>query len=117
MLGLVKQRLKTATSSAFVMYDTEEKLPQSGRISIIVFGNGVPGCVIETTEVVIKRFDEIQDCDARLEGEGDLSMEYWQEVHRYFFRQEYKEKGKIFMNRYRLYLRSSGFCTTTILPG
>lgn len=96
LMGLVKQRRKTAASSAFEMYTADEKMPEKGLISIIVGGNGIPGCIIETTKVVIKKFDEIQDSDARREGEGDLSLKHWQEVHRYFFTLEYREKGKTF---------------------
>jgi len=96
LIGLVRQGCKTATSSAFEMYEVDEKLPENGLISIIISGNGIPGCIIETTKVTIEGFDEIQERDARLEGEGDLSLKHWQEVHRYFFSQEYLEKGKTF---------------------
>nr|WP_281289991.1 ASCH domain-containing protein [Oceanispirochaeta crateris] len=34
--------------------------------------------------------------EARLEGEGDLSLESWKEVHEGFFRLEYAEKGMDF---------------------
>jgi uncharacterized protein YhfF/ribosomal protein S18 acetylase RimI-like enzyme len=96
LIGLVRQGHKTATSSALEMYDADEKLPEKGILSVITYGNGIPGCILETTKVTIKGFDEIRECDARLEGEGDLSLKHWQEVHRYFFTKEYREKGKTF---------------------
>ena len=96
LIGLVRQGCKTATSSALEMYDAGEKFPEKGFISLITYGNGIPGCIVETAKVTIKGFDEIRERDARLEGEGDLSLKHWQEVHRYFFSQEYRGKGKTF---------------------
>ena len=96
LIGYVKIGKKKGTSSALEMYDIDQKVPEEGDISIITYGNGSPGCIIRTEEIRKKKFKEISKEEARLEGEGDLSLEYWRKVHEDFFRYEYKEKGKEF---------------------
>ena len=94
LIGLVKEGRKTGTSSALEMYDgSDETVPEAGGISIITYGNGLPGCIIETKDVMIRKFEEITDEEARLEGEGDLSLSYWRNAHEWFFKLEYEEKG------------------------
>ena len=44
----------------------------------------------------VKLFREITEEEAGIEGEGDGSLEYWRNGHRYFFEREYKEQGKTF---------------------
>lgn len=96
LIGYVKEGKKTGTSSALEIYEIYEKVPEEGDISIITTGNGLPGCIIRTEEIRKKKFKEIKEEEARLEGEGDLSLEYWRNVHEHFFRAEYEEKGKEF---------------------
>ena len=40
---------------------------------------------IQITNVEIKRFCDIDATWAKKEGEGDLSLAYWQKVHKDFF--------------------------------
>lgn len=96
LIGYVRERRKTGTSSALEMYEVDEKVPEESDISIITHGNGLPGCIIKTEEIRKKKFKDITEEEARLEGEGDLSLEYWRNVHEHFFRNEYEEKGKEF---------------------
>ena len=49
------------------------------------------GC-IETQKITIKNFLEITEEEAKLEGEGDLSLEYWRKAHKEFFQKEGKEQ-------------------------
>lgn len=98
LLGLVKEGKKTGTSSALEMYEEDEKIPEVGDLSVITYGNGMPGCIIETKEIKIKPFNEITSDEAILEGEGDLSLEYWRNAHEWFFKLEYNEKEKEFKN-------------------
>ncbi|MBB6480345.1 GNAT family N-acetyltransferase [Spirochaeta isovalerica] len=96
LIGLVKTGAKTGTSSALELYKPEEKVPEAGDLSIITYGNGLPGCIVEITETRVKKFSEINADEARWEGEGDLSLQFWREVHRDFFSMEYKEEGQVF---------------------
>jgi uncharacterized protein YhfF/ribosomal protein S18 acetylase RimI-like enzyme len=96
LIGYVKQGIKTGTSSAHDLYDETEKKPEKNEISIITYGNGVPGCIIKTIEIRNKKFHEINEEEAKSEGEGKLTLDYWREVHEHFFRKEYDEMGKEF---------------------
>jgi uncharacterized protein YhfF len=96
LIGYVKEGKKTGTSSALEMYEIDENFPKEGDISIITSGNGLPGCIIRTEVIKKKKFKEINEEEARLEGEGNLSLEYWRDVHEHFFQAEYEEKGKEF---------------------
>jgi len=93
LIGLVKIGKKRGTSSALELYGPDEKVPEPGDLSILTYSNGLPGCIIETREVRRKTFREIGAEEARLEGEGDLSLSHWQQGHHYFFSLEYREAG------------------------
>lgn len=96
LLELVINEIKTATTSAFEMYEQEEILPKKGNISIITNSRGQPGCIVQTTRVVIKKFSEITVSEAAMEGEGDLSLDYWKKIHIQFFSKEYKSRNMDF---------------------
>lgn len=96
LIGYVKQGIKTGTSSAYDLYDDSEKKPEKNDISIITYGNGLPGCIIKTIEIRNKKFHEINEDEAKAEGEGKLTLDYWREVHEHFFKKEYAEMGREF---------------------
>lgn len=52
-----------------------------GDYSIVTDWHGVARCIIRTTAVNIVPYDEVTVEFARKEGEGDLSLEYWRDVH------------------------------------
>ena len=84
--ALVLAGRKTAT--CFALWEVEageETMARVGDRSVILDGGGEPLCVIETTAVTVRRFDEVDDGFAREEGEGDRSLEYWRGAHRRFF--------------------------------
>src|SRR5262245_36847989 len=88
LLALVLAGTKTATCSALSEYEAEGEpidLTPGGR-SVVLDGRGRPACVIETCEVTIRRFDEVDAAFARDEGEGDRSLAYWRSEHERFFR-------------------------------
>ena len=79
-------RQKTATCSA--LWELEAgggPVPRPGEMSVVLDGEGEPLCIIETTEVEVRRLDEVGEAFARDEGEGDRSLAYWREAHRSFF--------------------------------
>ena len=79
---LVKAGIKTATCSLVWEYEAEnEELPQVGDVSIITNWDGDPLCIIETIEVQVKAFNEVEKEFAYDEGEGDRSLVYWRRVH------------------------------------
>jgi uncharacterized protein YhfF len=86
LLALVLAGKKTATCGALQdVKDAQEPMPEVGRRDVVLDGAGQPAAVIETTEVRVRRFDEVDEEFARDEGEGDLSLEYWREAHEAYF--------------------------------
>lgn len=89
---LVLNGSKTATASNYVLYELEsEPLPYTGLHNIILDGEGNAVAIIETTSVEVIPFDEVTEEHAYLEGEGDRSLKYWQDVHEDYFTRELKE--------------------------
>lgn len=92
---LVKAGVKTATCSLQWVYEAEgAKIPEVGGLSIITDWDGRPLCVIETTEVTIRPFNEVDSTFAYDEGEGDRSLEYWRTVHWQCFSRELATIGR-----------------------
>jgi uncharacterized protein YhfF len=93
--ALIADGTKTATCSALWEYEAEgEPLPEVGLKTIVRDGNGDPLCIVETTEVEVRPYDEVDARFAYEEGEGDRSLEYWQDAHWRFFSRNLPDIGK-----------------------
>ena len=76
--ALIKQRVKTATSSLLWTYQaTHKPLPEVGSLSIVTDGRGDPVCVVETIAVEIKAFADVDAAFANDYGEWDRTLETW----------------------------------------
>jgi uncharacterized protein YhfF len=73
---------KTATCGALRDY-TPEDMPEVGRRDVACLWDWTPAVVIETTDVVRRRFDEVPEAFALAEGEGDFRA--WWDGHVRFF--------------------------------
>ncbi|WP_432664930.1 ASCH domain-containing protein [Wukongibacter baidiensis] len=94
---LVKDGVKRGTTSLYYWYGLEgEELPKEGQLSIITDWKGIAQCIIEIKKVNIMPFKEVTEEFAKIEGEGDKSLEYWRRVHIDFFTKELSEVGKEF---------------------
>lgn len=94
---LVLSGIKTATCSAVWEYEAEnEPFPQVGDLSIVTGGNGEPLCIIETVEVTIRPYNEVDAQFASDEGEGDRSVAYWRQAHYDFFSRTLPAVGRQF---------------------
>lgn len=94
---LTLKGIKTATASAYPIYELEqEPLPRAGEYSVVLNSRDEAVCVILTEAVEVVPYREIDGDHARREGEGDLSLAYWREVHERFFRAEMAASGLIF---------------------
>lgn len=94
---LIVAGTKTATCSALWEWEAEgESLPEAGAITIVLDGRGEPIGIVETTEVSIRKYNQVDADFARDEGEGDLSLRYWREAHKNFFSRTLPEIGKEF---------------------
>jgi uncharacterized protein YhfF len=100
LLDLVISGVKTATCST----EDEPNTSTPGERWIVLDGRGDPRCVIETTDISYRRFDEVDAAFAFDEGEGDRSLSYWREAHRrYFTRQgRFSETMTLMCERFRL---------------
>lgn len=93
--ALIVSGVKIATCSALCEWEAEGKpLPEVGLKTIVLDGSDAPLCIIETTEVNVRPFNEVDEAFAREEGEGDLSLEYWREAHWRFFSRTLPKIGR-----------------------
>ena len=82
LVKLVMRGKKTATS---YLYD-ENDLPVVGDESTICFNDGSSACVVKTLDFKIIKFKDMTGDFSKMEGEGDLSLEYWKKVHYKYFK-------------------------------
>ncbi|MFD1465111.1 ASCH domain-containing protein [Lapidilactobacillus mulanensis] len=100
LLALVLAGKKTATSSLYQLYRwTNEPIPQVGDFNIILDGHQQPSCIIQTSQIDVVPYAEVSAEHATLEGEGDLSLDYWHEKHWPFFSEEAKAANFRFSER------------------
>ena len=82
LLALVLAGTKTAGASELWDYeDAGDPLPQVGDLSIVLDGASRPRALLRIVDVRIAPFDQVDAEHARLEGEGDLSLDYWRRAH------------------------------------
>jgi uncharacterized protein YhfF len=100
LLDLVIRGAKTATCST----EDEPNTSTPGERWIVLDGRGTPACVIETTEVTYRRYNEVDAAFAHEEGEGDRSLAYWQKAHRIYFGRlgRFSEDMMLMCERFRL---------------
>lgn len=87
LLALVLEGVKTATASSGWDYADPATAPQVGDVSVILDGEGMPGAVIETTDVKTVPFNDVTAAHAYAEGEGTRSLGEWREIHERFWQQ------------------------------
>ncbi len=105
LLELVLAGRKTATCGALSDFEAGgEPMPQVGRQDIVLDGKGRPAAVIETVEITIRAFSEVDEDFARAEGEGDLSLTFWREGHEAYFQRNggFSPDMKLVCERFRL---------------
>lgn len=93
LLRLVLIGQKKATASSLYNYEIAgERIPQVGDLNIVTDWEGVPKCVIETTQITIIPFSEMTYDICKREGEDD-TLESWVDGHTRFFIAEGKQFG------------------------
>ncbi len=96
---LVIEGKKFATASLVAVNDIKpEEAPIPDGYSVVTDFHGVPMCVIQTVDLRYLPFEDVDSQFASDEGEGDLSLEYWRDVHWRYFACEAAELG-IDLNR------------------
>lgn len=86
---LVVKGVKTATCHRYL----GENVLEDGGVSILLNGRDEPLCVVETFEITVRRYRDIDEAWAKAEGEGDLSLAYWRQAHWRFFTKEAEREG------------------------
>ena len=83
---LVVRGIKRATACSLAELELEgQTLPRAGDLSVVTTWDGLAVAVIQTTEVNIRRFGDIDAVFAATEGEGDGSLAWWREAHHAYF--------------------------------
>jgi uncharacterized protein YhfF len=86
LLALVLGGKKTATCGALASFAPgSDAMPAVRRRDVVLDGQGRRAAVIETLEVEIRRFDQVDERFARDEGEGDGTLAWWRDAHRRYF--------------------------------
>lgn len=96
LAGLVLAGKKFGTASAYDEYALEnalDEIPKIGDYSVILKDNGEAVCVIRDYDIYIRGFGDVSPFHAFSEGEGDLSLRYWRDVHKEFFEEELEANG------------------------
>ena len=86
---LVLKGIKRATCGRYL----GENLLDYAGLAIVLDGRGLPLCLTETYEVTVRQYQDIDEEWAQAEGEGDGSLQYWQEGHWEYFTEEAKLEG------------------------
>jgi uncharacterized protein YhfF len=81
LLALVREGRKTATCWAAAQMGPSA----AGERGIVLDGAGQPALLVETISCVAMRYCDVGADFAALEGEGDLSLDYWRAAHRRYF--------------------------------
>ena len=86
---LVLKGVKRATSDSLLgLQYRNEPLPKIGDFKVITDWNGKAQCIVRTTAVKLKPFFSIDEAYAKLEGEGDKSLDYWKKTHWAYYERE-----------------------------
>lgn len=90
---------KATAASLWVEEHDHGEIPKIGDYSIITDWDGRAKCIIQTTNIEIVPYDEVTAAFAKIEGEGDQSLEYWRKVHLEYYKKECERIGKKFTTK------------------
>jgi uncharacterized protein YhfF len=100
LLALVLAGRKTATCTT----PDDPNLSRPGERWVVLDGSGRSACVIETVEITMRRYDEVDAAFAYDEGEDDRSLDAWRRAHRSYFGRlgTFSETMMLVCERFRL---------------
>lgn len=89
LANLVAKDIKRATSHSLLSLQLrEEVMPKVGDFFVVTDWKGNAKCLVRTTSVKLLPYFSIHAEHARLEGEGDKSLDYWKKVHWEYYTRE-----------------------------
>ena len=87
--GLVLAGRKRATAPSLWFFEVNGLVPPSaGDLDIVTNWKGIAQCIIRTTDVQIVPFRDVTAEHAKLEAEGDGSLESWRAAHWAYYQRE-----------------------------
>lgn len=93
---LVQKDIKRATSHSLLgLQLREEPRPKLDDLFIVTDWAGKAKCLVKTTSVKMVPYFAIHAEHARMEGEGDKSLDYWKKVHWDYYTRELEAFGRI----------------------
>jgi uncharacterized protein YhfF len=96
LIALIVAGTKRGTCSLLWSWHYESAvIPKVGDIEIVLDWHERPVLVRRTINLEIVPFDRITASFAASEGEGDLSLQYWQAEHWRFFAEECRRMGRV----------------------
>ncbi len=83
---------------------SQGKLTEVGKRMAMLDGAGRPRAVLETVELTLRRFGEVDAAFAHDEGEGDQTLAFWRQAHRAYFgrRCQFAEDIVLWCERFRV---------------
>lgn len=82
LLDLVLRGIKTGT--CWSACDGQQS--HIGKLSVVCDGRNVPRAITRTQSLDLRRFFDVGESFAAMEGEGDRSLAYWRQEHERYFR-------------------------------
>ncbi len=81
-----------------------------GKRMVMLDGAGRPRAVLETVELTLRRFDEVDAAFAYDEGEDDRTLASWRKAHRAYFgrKGQFAEDMLLWCERFRVVERIEG---------
>ena len=93
---LVKKGIKKTTSHSLLgLQYRKEPIPKIGDFKVVTDWEGKAQCIIRTVSVKYRPFFSIDEQYAKMEGEGDKSLEYWKNTHWAYYVRELEPFNRV----------------------
>jgi uncharacterized protein YhfF len=112
------ERVLAGTKRATCWAPGEGPKTHVGKQWVVLDGSAVPIAVIETIELTLRRFDEVDAAFAFEEGEGDRTLASWRRAHRNYFGRQgtFAPDMLLYCERFRLIARLDADAAPEITP-
>ena len=91
---VLKGTKRSVTHSLLGIQYRRETLPKIGDFTILTDWEGEARCIVRTVAVHLKPFFSISPAYAKMEGEGNGTLEAWKKSHWDLFAEELKAYGR-----------------------
>jgi len=93
---LVKKGIKKTTSHSLLgLQYRKEPIPKIGDFKVVTDWDGNAQCIIRTVSVKYRPFFSIDEQYAKMEGEGDKSLDYWKNTHWAYYERELEPFNRV----------------------